>query len=101
MNKKLLMLSFLISIAIHTSVLIPFFTVTYVHAQVDSTTTNKSDVHPIDHCEDCEYDPSEHDEPHEKAIDTFFHYLKKAVKFITGAAIAAGTAFQIFKTFWK
>ena len=84
MNKALI-LSLFTSLAIHSVIIIPFFCL----ADEEKTITIKLDTggsmdkekENLPHgCGDCEYDPTEHDEPHEKFIDKVFCYAKKVVK---------------------
>lgn len=96
--KKELILSLLASIALHTAVIVPIITPQYTYAAWTSVLSTTSTT---DSCGEHEYDPTEHDEPHEKMIDKIFCYAKKALKMLVGAAIAGGAAFKLFQTYWK
>ena len=82
MNNNLILI-FLLSCAIHTAVLVPMLSYTPVMAQ--SANEDSPGIEIKIHCDECEYDPEEHDEPHEKMIDIIFCQVKKVVK--AGAAL--------------
>lgn len=85
MNKEVV-LSMLLSLAIHSVILIPIFcwshdenTIT-IKVDTGGSMNEKDKENNNPSCADCPYDPTEHDEPHEKLIDKVFCYAKKVVK---------------------
>lgn len=99
--KKNIVFSFLLSLALHAVVWIPvltFIPTSYIKSY------NITDEHIDEHLEDIEevidmFLPD--DGPAEKKVDKFFDYLKKAAKIFIPVAMAIGTAFKLFTTFWK
>ncbi len=104
MNKDLLWLAFfslMISIGFH-GMIMPLFlhgddkiTIT-IHDEVDMGSRSNKEV-PHDHPDHCDYDPTEHDEPHEKMIDKIFDGIKRVVKSGFGLFIVVKGTMKIIK----
>lgn len=68
---------------------------------IDTEDSMSKEQETMPECEHCEFDPSEHDEPHEKLIDKIFCKIKKVVKAGFGLVILVKGTIKVIKRIFR